>query len=424
MSKITLNNVADLTSSSTAQTTINTNFNTVQAAFDNTLSRDGTSPNTMGSNLDMNSNQILNLPSPAGVNSPARLIDVTSNPTITVPPVGTSGAVVPLLNANNIWSGTNNLTGEVTIGTTGAGLAKFSVGYSQTPLTANRVQFTIDDDANSANGHVLAEVIGAGGSPYVMAPGALSYWNNNVAVGNNSGAFNQFYSNWYPFTASSGTGGSIIGGFYQAVTNGTWSYSAATGTPGPLGVLSLAETNGGGFAFGMNAVARAKTIAAVQVVGIEVDTDNQINATTDKIGIQVVDVSTSTGTVSGQNVGYLLLNNGGYGYVNGLQFGSASGSNFPLRTAGTLIKSYSASTIANGIDISSLTISTSAFKSTGFNVDGSGNVTVNSLLHPTAVNASVATALSSVGPVGSHTTVQEWFIIKNASGTVRYVPGF
>ena len=61
-------------------------------------------------NLDMNSNQILNLPSPATTHSPARLIDVVSNPTISVPPVGTSGATVPLMNGNNTWSGINTFT--------------------------------------------------------------------------------------------------------------------------------------------------------------------------------------------------------------------------------------------------------------------------------------------------------------------------
>ena len=37
-------------------------------------------------------------------------------------------------------------------------------------------------------------------------------------------------------------------------------------------------------------------------------------------------------------------------------------------------------------------------------------------------NGAVATAMTSVGPTGSHTTVQEWLTIKNASGTVRYIP--
>jgi hypothetical protein len=56
---------------------------------------------------------------------------------------------------------------------------------------------------------------------------------------------------------------------------------------------------------------------------------------------------------------------------------------------------------------------------------GFGGLLVNAnLWHPTVANGSVVTSLSGVGPVGSHTTVQEWFPIKNAAGTIRYVPGF
>ena len=39
-------------------------------------------------------------------------------------------------------------------------------------------------------------------------------------------------------------------------------------------------------------------------------------------------------------------------------------------------------------------------------------------------NGSVATGLTSVGPTGSHTTVQEWLTVTNSSGTVRYIPCF
>lgn len=41
-----------------------------------------------------------------------------------------------------------------------------------------------------------------------------------------------------------------------------------------------------------------------------------------------------------------------------------------------------------------------------------------------SANGSVATALSSIGPTGAHTTVQEWFTVKNASGVTRYIPAF
>lgn len=39
-------------------------------------------------------------------------------------------------------------------------------------------------------------------------------------------------------------------------------------------------------------------------------------------------------------------------------------------------------------------------------------------------NGSVATTMTSLGPTGSHTTIQEWFTVKNSSGTVRYIPAF
>lgn len=48
----------------------------IQEAFDNTLSRDGTSPNEMLADLDMNSNRILNLPAPTSMEEPLRLLDL------------------------------------------------------------------------------------------------------------------------------------------------------------------------------------------------------------------------------------------------------------------------------------------------------------------------------------------------------------
>lgn len=81
MTKITLNNIGTGTPFQTAISTINTNNDTLETAFDNTLSRDGTSPNTMGADLDMNSNRILNLPQPLSLTEPARLQDIGDAPT-------------------------------------------------------------------------------------------------------------------------------------------------------------------------------------------------------------------------------------------------------------------------------------------------------------------------------------------------------
>jgi hypothetical protein len=41
-----------------------------------------------------------------------------------------------------------------------------------------------------------------------------------------------------------------------------------------------------------------------------------------------------------------------------------------------------------------------------------------------AANGAVATVLGGVGPVGSHTTVQKWIVVKDDTGATFYVPAF
>jgi hypothetical protein len=59
MAKLTLSDI-DNESVPSASTTVNANSALIEAAIENTLSRAGTGPNSMGANLDMNSNRILN----------------------------------------------------------------------------------------------------------------------------------------------------------------------------------------------------------------------------------------------------------------------------------------------------------------------------------------------------------------------------
>lgn len=95
--KITLNDVGNLVDATTAKNTINSNSAAIETAFENTLSRDGTAPNQMESSIDMNSNQIINLPDPATPNSPLRLQDLSDfigGGTVTnIPAGGTTGQV-------------------------------------------------------------------------------------------------------------------------------------------------------------------------------------------------------------------------------------------------------------------------------------------------------------------------------------------
>lgn len=119
MSKITLNAVGSLTNVTTAENNIDNNFAVIQTAIDNTLSRDGTAPNTMEDTLDMNSNQIINLPSPSSNFSPVRVIDLANLATggtinvSSLPVGGTTGQVLKKNSATNFdagWETTHYLT--------------------------------------------------------------------------------------------------------------------------------------------------------------------------------------------------------------------------------------------------------------------------------------------------------------------------
>lgn len=73
MTKTTLNDLVNLENQTSAVNIINANNETIEVAFDNTLSRDGTSPNQMESVLDMNSNRIINLVDPVSTSEPITL---------------------------------------------------------------------------------------------------------------------------------------------------------------------------------------------------------------------------------------------------------------------------------------------------------------------------------------------------------------
>lgn len=78
MAKLTLNNVTNFADNSTAVTTTNANNDAIETALENTLSRDGTSPNAMNANLDMNSNRIINLAAPVSGSDAVRKTDIDS----------------------------------------------------------------------------------------------------------------------------------------------------------------------------------------------------------------------------------------------------------------------------------------------------------------------------------------------------------
>lgn len=101
--KVTLADVGNLIDATTAATTINSNSAAIVAAVNNTLSLDGTSPNQMQASLDMDSNRILNLPTPLSNYEPIRLIDVNTINAggITVSPLPAGGTTNQVLTKNS-----------------------------------------------------------------------------------------------------------------------------------------------------------------------------------------------------------------------------------------------------------------------------------------------------------------------------------
>lgn len=119
MTKLVLDNVANLQNESTAVTAFTQNNIATVAALENTLSRDGTLPNHMNADFDMNGNRIINLPDattdqePAtysqlvdaitavegGVVVDAEYITVSANPTLVNERVLTAGLGIDLLDS-------------------------------------------------------------------------------------------------------------------------------------------------------------------------------------------------------------------------------------------------------------------------------------------------------------------------------------
>ncbi len=231
MSKVPLIPIANLQQQTTATSVINANAVTTTTGFDNPLSRDGTSPNAMGSNLDMNNFQVLNLPAPATINSPVRLVDVpsaTGVPISSVPPTGTSGAVVPFLNGNNTWSGTNTYSNSIVYNPTPSYTLASGLLSAPVLMTLNSASQTITN-GNTFSGFRFSQSDGSTpiftestGSSVTIAAGMYSFiqgagTNANLSV---------YGGTFHAYQSGAGTARGIhIGG--HGVTGATGSVSGA-----------------------------------------------------------------------------------------------------------------------------------------------------------------------------------------------------
>ena len=104
MAKLTLNDLASLQNETSAIATINNNNAAIETALENTFSLDGTSPNALATNLDMDSHRILNLPEPSSPLEPLRVIDADDGVTLNITDIG--GPLSTTDHAVVRWDGT------------------------------------------------------------------------------------------------------------------------------------------------------------------------------------------------------------------------------------------------------------------------------------------------------------------------------
>lgn len=201
MTKLTLNDISSILSNPVgAATAINVNNALIETAIEKTLSRDGTSPNSMEANLDMNSNRVINLPSPLLPTEPVRLGDL---PDLTGSDIifnGMEPAVYdPTSIVGDVFDMDNMVEGSLTKILTAAERAKIATGASLVSEVEADTLTSINAHAINAYGAVpsstavasanvvaIQEAANAAEKGELIIPAGLWYINSLITLKSNT----------------------------------------------------------------------------------------------------------------------------------------------------------------------------------------------------------------------------------------------
>lgn len=185
-----------------------------------------------------------------------------------------------------------------------------------------------------------------------------------------------------------GTGGFHTGiwGIASIPSGSTWTPGGLHGITGvsgtALGYVDSARLWGAGF------TARTLAGTSTTLVGVEIDVGAD-TACDYRYGLQIVTLSGSDNSGSVEDVAFKIADKNnptiqanlwdyGIGFGSPAMDSPATSVGFPVKTTGTLIRAFGNATIANGIDLSSISISGQAFKAPAASISGLGRLTLMS----------------------------------------------
>lgn len=425
MSKVTLTSVGSIQQNPTsAATEINSNFTTIQTAFDNTLSRDGTTPNVMGSNFDMNNNHILNLPPPVGALDPVRLGDLTAvNGAITInaiPPGGTTGQAL---------TKTSNADYQVSWATSPAGGSNGQVLFNSAGGQAGNAGLTyVAGGALSISPTVASNTLGLkivqstpnGGS--IAGPlnlNTITVTDGTQTVTGTTDSLGQIANRTTGLQVNYNVTGGAANHFgIDAMMNVTGTNGGVSGVLGGMSFNSGTTITGNGWGVIGFGLVQAGTTLNQSMIGVEGEVGIATGGSArDRVAISASGFGPVAAT--GIDVAYLCSVdttelspfNGAAPFKKGMYFSKdfLSANTFPVATTGDIFAGDTG-TVANFANFTTLTVTGNIFSFPNFTMTGSGSAIIGAgsgslvantftIALPTLVNSNGAGAFR-VGPNG------------------------